>query len=131
MNVFWVDYASLFPVQDRLASIFIKKSLVSPVLRMPAIDTKQDDFALVAGILDNSRILIWAKPGILKDDYIKLLENLFIDMGVIYEGFCWEISCLATKCMQHALSKVNKHVSPALDQAEIEFKFPQIEMDEF
>ena len=131
MNVFWIDDASLFYAQSKLASIYIKKNLVSPLTKLAVPDTSCHNFVLVAGVLDDAKILIWAKPGILKEDYIKLLESLYIEAGYVDVGFCWELTCAATKCMQHALSKKNRYVEPALKEFEFKIEAEQIEMDEF
>jgi hypothetical protein len=113
IQVFWIK-PNFFPIiQKSLECIYIKPDFRQNLISSSSLP---NDCVLAGAILAPKTICVWAKPGVMHEDYIQLLENLFVDMGHVEQGFCQNIDRIARQCMQHALSAHNCHVAPVFSE---------------
>ena len=120
MQVYWVSQDFFF-TQKRFKILALKENLFSGL--QINIKTLPESFAFCGGLLDNE-IVIWAKPGILKEEYILFFECLQPFVKIT----CNEILSWTFKCIQHALSLKNNTVAPALSALPTT---KEISMDDF
>ena len=120
MQVYWVSQEFFF-IQNDFKILVTKKSFLSDLKTNVKISS--GDFVFCGGVLNNE-VIVWAKPGILKEEYILFFEY----MQPFIKITCNEMLSWAFKCIQHALSLKNNTVAPALNMFA---NGKEILMDEF
>lgn len=107
MNVFWVPQKKYF-IENNFKLLVVKRGFVSELeINPPRFPSH---FVFCGGVVDEC-IVVWAKPGILKEEYVVFFEHAQLFSKIALN----EILSWTFKCIQHALSLSNQHVLPVLE----------------